>query len=139
MALALIAVFFTAARIDPYNADGTAQVMATHRQLGLPPCTFSEVTGMPCPSCGMTTSFALLIRGDVANSARANWVGTLLALFCLLVIPWTAASVLLGRALFIRSMESALMAVVMTLLVLMFARWLVVLALAWWQGKLFRL
>jgi hypothetical protein len=139
MALALIAVFVTATRIDPYNADGSAQAMATHRQLGLPPCTFQEVTGMPCPSCGMTTSFALLMRGDVANSARANWVGTVLATFCLLVIPWAAASVLLGRALFIRSLERALMAVIMTLLVLMFVRWFAVIGLMWWQGKLFRL
>jgi len=87
----------------------------------------------------MTTSFALLMRGDVANSARANWVGTLLAAFCLLVIPWTAASVMLGRALFIRSMERALMAVILTLLVLMFVRWFAVIGLAWWNGNLFRL
>jgi len=29
----------------------------------------------------MTTSFALLLRGDVLNSLHANWVGTLLAVF----------------------------------------------------------
>ena len=51
--------------------------METHRQLGLPPCTFKEMTGLPCPSCGMTSSFALLVRGDVMNSLRANAVGTL--------------------------------------------------------------
>src|SRR5262245_22992061 len=73
MAVALVMVFAIAWRLDPYTEDGTARSMATHRQLGLPPCTFMEVTGVPCPSCGMTTSFALLIRGDVANSLRANW------------------------------------------------------------------
>ena len=54
----------------------------------MPPCNFKTWTGKPCPSCGMTTSFALLIRGDVANSLRANWVGTLLAGFCMVLIPY---------------------------------------------------
>src|SRR3954447_16098360 len=31
--------------------------MGTHQQLGLPPCTFYLYTDVPCPSCGMTTSF----------------------------------------------------------------------------------
>jgi hypothetical protein len=139
MAIGLVAVFVTAWRIVPYAEDGTPLRMASHRQLGLPPCTFQEVTGVPCPSCGMTTSFALLVRGDVGNSARANWVGTLLAVFCLLVIPWAVVSVFLGRAVFVRSLEKALMLVVMSLLVLMFLRWVVVLGLAWWNGTSFRL
>src|SRR5258708_35401305 len=81
MALGLAAVFVTARSINPYREDGSAQRMATPRQLGLPPCTFAEMTRVPCPACGMTTSFALLMHGDLLNSARANWVGTLLALF----------------------------------------------------------
>ena len=101
--------------------------------------TFAKVTGVPCPACGMTTSFALLMRGDLLNSARANWVGTLLASFCLLVIPWTALSVCFGRALLVRSLERATVVVVMVLLVLMFARWAVVLGLGWWNGTTFRL
>ena len=53
--------------------------MATHTQLGMPPCNFVVMTGKPCPACGMTTSFALLVRGDVRASLRANWAGTLIA------------------------------------------------------------
>ena len=87
----------------------------------------------------MTTSFALLMHGDLLNSARANWVGTLLALFCLLVIPWAVLSVCFGRALFVGSLERAMVLVVMILLVLMFARWGGVLLLAWWNGTSFRL
>jgi hypothetical protein len=137
MAIGLAAVFVTARRIVPYAEDGSAMRMASHQQLGLPPCTFSVVTGVPCPSCGMTTSFALLVRGDVVNSARANWVGTLLAAFCLLVVPWSVVSALIGRAVFVRSLEQALIFVIMSLLVLMFTRWAVVLALLWWNGSSF--
>ena len=31
---------------------------STHTQLGLPPCGFLVMTGLPCPGCGMTTAFA---------------------------------------------------------------------------------
>lgn len=34
------------------------QGFGTHEQLGLPPCIFLKLTGIPCPNCGLTTSFA---------------------------------------------------------------------------------
>src|SRR4051812_36259079 len=89
IAAALAAVFGVAVWLDPYDAEGKAKLIETHRQLGLPECTFKALTGKPCPSCGMTSSFALLVHGDVANSFRANEVGTLLALFLLVVLPWS--------------------------------------------------
>jgi hypothetical protein len=33
---------------------------STHLQLGLSPCTVLQLTGVPCPMCGMTTTFALM-------------------------------------------------------------------------------
>src|SRR5947208_1542702 len=83
IAAGLALVFGIAAWLNPYDELGLPRRMGTHLQMGLPPCTFREMTGVPCPSCGMTTSFALLMHGDVVNSLRANAVGTLLALFCL--------------------------------------------------------
>ena len=32
----------------------------THTQLGLGTCTILDLTGMPCPMCGATTTFALM-------------------------------------------------------------------------------
>ena len=127
--IGLVAVFVIAIKLDPYQGDGSPLVMATHQQLGLPPCTFLEVTGIPCPACGMTTSFSLLIRGDVMNSLRANWVGTLLAGFCLAVIPWGVYAIVRGRSLFVRSLEKALIGVIITVLVLAMLRWAVVVAM----------
>ena len=90
----LVIVFAVAAWLNPYDADGQALQMETHRQLGLPPCTFYVLTGgLPCPSCGMTTSFALLMHGDVWNSLQANAAGTLLALLGLAFIPWSLATI----------------------------------------------
>jgi hypothetical protein len=126
LALGLLAVFGAALVINPYEADGTPRRLSTHTQLGLQPCKFYELTGKPCPSCGMTTSFALLVRGDLANSLRANWVGTGSAILCLALIPWALASAWCGRTLFIRSMERALITTLLAFLALMFLRWVLV-------------
>jgi hypothetical protein len=131
----LVAVFVIAVLLNPYNPDGTAKTMATHTgpPLNLPDCTFKTMTGgLPCPSCGMTTSFSLLMHGDPLSSLRANWVGTGLAVFCLALIPWALASVLLKRPLFIVSLERAMTITVVGFLVLMLLRWGVVLLLYWW-------
>jgi hypothetical protein len=135
LALGLVAVFAIAVWLDPYDTQGQPRRMETHRQLGLPPCTFYMVTGLPCPSCGMTTSFALLLHGDVVNSLRANAVGTLLALFWLALIPWSLVSVLRRRLLFISSLEQALTRVILVFLGLLLLRWMIVLALTWGSGK----
>lgn len=122
---ALAAVFTTALCINPYNADGTPRTMATHLQIGLPPCSFAVLSGKPCPSCGMTTSFALLVRGDVPASLRANWVGTLLATLWATLLVWSVASGLAGRTFFIPRGrgELVLTMVVGCFLVLMLGRW----------------
>lgn len=138
MALALCGVFAVASWLNPYNDDGSPRRMATHRQIGLPPCTFYAVSGLPCPSCGMTTSFSLLMHGDVHGSLRANAVGTLLAGFCLLLIPWCLASAVVRRTLFIRSTERTLTFVVLVFLSLMVVRWVVVLGCAWWTRTPFQ-
>ncbi|MGL4553317.1 MAG: DUF2752 domain-containing protein [Gemmataceae bacterium] len=133
IAAGLAGVFAVATRIDPYGPGGRAATMATHQQLGLPPCNFVTTVGIPCPACGLTTSFALSVRADAVNAARANWVGLLLAGFCALLIPWGVASAAAGRALFVRSLERAAVAAVLTLFLLLLLRWATVL---WglWRG-----
>ena len=133
LAALALTVFALAVYLDPYRPDGSARDMGTHRQLGLPECTFKHATGLPCPSCGMTTSFSLLMHGDPLNSLRANWVGTGLALFCLALIPWALASVWLKRPLFIVSLEKAMTVAVVGFLVFMLLRWGIVLLLIWWE------
>lgn len=50
----------------------------THEQLGLLPCGFKKMTGLPCPTCCMTTTFALMIRGRVVEAVRAQPFGAFL-------------------------------------------------------------
>ncbi len=127
----LVTVFAVARWLDPYDPDGNPRRLETHRQIGLPPCNFYALTRLPCPSCGMTTSFALLMHGDVGNSLRANAVGTLLAVFWMALIPWSLVSAWRRRAWLVRETDRALAWVVIGFLVLMLIRWVVVLGLAW--------
>ncbi|MBX3424298.1 MAG: DUF2752 domain-containing protein [Pirellulales bacterium] len=62
----------------------------THEQFGWGPCSFRDWTGFACPSCGMTTAWACLVRSDVARAAAANLAGAGLAVAALLGAPWLA-------------------------------------------------
>ena len=82
-ALGLAAVLGVARGLEP-----DPRGFGTHTQLGLWPCGFMATTGRPCPTCGMTTSFAWLTRADLAQAWRANPAGIALAATSLILIPW---------------------------------------------------
>ncbi|MCA9038914.1 MAG: DUF2752 domain-containing protein [Planctomycetaceae bacterium] len=86
--LLLILGFALAMYLTP-NPNGSG----THQQLGLPPCTMKVVMGIPCPSCGMTTSFSNFVRGNMIAALSANPAGVLLATLSLLCIPWCWVSI----------------------------------------------
>ncbi len=64
----------------------------THQQLGFPPCTIYTYFKIPCPTCGMTTSFAHFVRGEWIDAARANTGCLILACFGALYLPWSIVS-----------------------------------------------
>lgn len=74
----------------------SASGVGTHVQLGLPPCGFLRLFQLPCPACGLTTSFAHLVRGDLGSSLQVHPLGLPLAL--LLVAVALRACVGLARA-----------------------------------------
>jgi hypothetical protein len=96
LAVAGLAVFAIAALLNPYDASGAPRRHGTHRQLGLPACTLETLTGVGCPSCGMTTAFSLLTHGDPAAAWRTNWAGCVVAGLAFLGTIWFVA-VALGR------------------------------------------
>jgi hypothetical protein len=75
IALSCLLPLIIAARLHP-DAGGSA----THTQLGLQPCAFLQRTGIPCPSCGMTTSWTWLAHGNLAASFYVQPMGTVLAM-----------------------------------------------------------
>lgn len=67
----------------------------THQQLGLPPCSFEAVTHVPCPGCGLTTSFTNMAHLHVVDAFRAHLMGPLL--FALTLAVALAAPVAIRR------------------------------------------
>lgn len=87
----LLALLAIAAVLKPDSSG-----LGTHQQLGLPPCAIRVSLGVRCPSCGMTTSWAHYVRGQLLQSISANAGGTLLALFATFAAPWSIVSGLRG-------------------------------------------
>ncbi|MDC0935378.1 DUF2752 domain-containing protein [Pirellulales bacterium] len=95
----------------------------THEQLGLAPCWILQRTGVPCPSCGMTTAWAHVVRGELRQAVRANVGGTIAAIAALFAAPWLVASAIRGRWIAFRlSFWTALVAA---------TAWLAVVLIAW--------
>jgi len=57
----------------------------THTQLGLSACGFVERTGMPCATCGMTTSFAHAADGNLIGAFVTQPAGATLAVIMAMV------------------------------------------------------
>ena len=69
----------------------------THEQLGLPPCSFLARTGWPCPTCGLTTSVALMAHGQVAAAFGAHPFGVVLAALLAVAMAAGVAELATGR------------------------------------------
>lgn len=76
IALAAAFLLLVAAYVRPSPAGVGSHAASLHLQ----PCQFLERTGLPCLSCGMTTSFAWFARGNLLASLYVQPMGSLLAL-----------------------------------------------------------
>ena len=64
----------------------------THQQLGFAPCGMLLTTGLPCPTCGMTTAFSCTMHGLWIRAIWAQPAGFVIALLtvaAVLVAGWT--------------------------------------------------
>jgi hypothetical protein len=120
LALGMTVVLATAGQLQP-----DPRGYGTHEQLGRPPCAILRLTGRPCPSCGLTTSFAWFVRGNLARSWQANPSGPFVASACVCLIPWLVASATGGRPLGVRSAGETLTVVAVVATVLIVLTWLV--------------
>jgi hypothetical protein len=73
VAAACLVLLGTAAGLTPAPAGH-----GTHLALGLPACGWVISYSRPCPTCGMTTAFALLANGRPLDAFLAQPFGSLL-------------------------------------------------------------
>lgn len=91
VASACLAVLIIAAWLTP-SAEGHG----THTQLPLLPCVWVQSFGRPCPTCGMTTSFAHAAEGQFIRAFLAQPFGALLAVVTAMVFWLSLHSAVLG-------------------------------------------
>ena len=73
--------------------------LATQTAPLLPGCLFRELTGLPCPTCGITHAALALARWDLPHALAFNPLATLGALVFLVGGVAAAAASLAGRPL----------------------------------------
>ena len=62
----------------PYLLTPDPRGYGTHEQFFLYGCLFRKLTTLPCPFCGLTTSFAYIVRGDLPDAFRCHPAGPVL-------------------------------------------------------------
>ena len=95
--LVLAGLFMAGLLVTARNLTPDKDRMGTHQQLGLPECGFISMFGKPCPSCGMTTSWSHLTRGQIVQSFRANPGGLLLGIMAAVFAPFFLVSGAIGK------------------------------------------
>jgi hypothetical protein len=78
--LGLLAIFLIAAWLRPSPSG-----LGTHTELHLPPCGFYVLFHKPCPSCGMTTAFTLLVHGHPWKAVKTQPAGAAVCVLSLLL------------------------------------------------------
>ena len=94
---AIIAGPCVAMLIAGWSLSPRASGYGTARQLGLPSCSFLMNSGWPCPSCGLTTSVAAAVRGDILHALRAQPFGVVLTLAAFVLASAGLAQLVSGR------------------------------------------
>lgn len=121
--LAVWCVFLTSGFLLAASLEPDPRGFGTHQRLGFPPCTFQVYFRVPCPSCGMTTSFSHFVRGEFLSSARANLAGLALAAVCAVQVPWSLISLWQGRLWRIEHPDRISLVLIVTLCLLSLFQW----------------
>src|SRR5262245_41234523 len=87
--LGLLAVFAASVILSPAGNDPRGEYFTI--------CGFKNITGLPCPACGLTHSFCALGKGHLGAAFAFNLLGPFLYLSLLLL--WVRAILVLGNKL----------------------------------------
>jgi hypothetical protein len=85
--LGLTAVFLISVFYHPAPADQNGNYFSV--------CGFKNLTGLPCPGCGLTHSFCEIGKGHLYSAIGWNWMG--LPLFIFFIFLWFQALFILTR------------------------------------------
>ncbi len=80
-----------------------ARGYGTHQQLPFYryPCGLVLTSGLPCPTCGMTTSFSCVMHGDLVSAFKAQPAGAVLCVGAIALLGFAFYVVFSGRILLV--------------------------------------
>ena len=67
------------------------------KEPGMVVCPIKQVTGFPCPSCGVTRSLVQLVHGNPGAALYLNPLGMMVGAAMLVIPCWIAADFISGR------------------------------------------
>jgi hypothetical protein len=59
-------------------------------------CSWRQLTGIPCPGCGLTRSFTFMAHGRFAEAFQLNMLGPPTFLFVAAQVPWRIVRLVRG-------------------------------------------
>ena len=109
--------------------------LGSHAQLGMAECGFYERTGYPCPTCGMTTAFSHVVRGQWYRAFVVQPAGAIAALLFIAAALASSYVVLTGYDMreFLRNLKWKWICLAGLGLVLF--SWLWLCALTWFKNR----
>ena len=119
----LLVVLIVAFWLQPNPAG-----LGTHTQLGLPGCTMVTLLGIRCPGCGMTTSWAYTLKGDLTSAIRVNVGGVLLCFLAMATFPFLMWTGIRGRPFETRWFTQIAVTVLLIAIFISIVEWLIRLA-----------
>lgn len=94
LGLVALVILLVALLLDPHGRGGHAAMLG----LSIPTtCGFRLLTGMPCPSCGMTRSVCLTVRGQLGSAFGLHPLGPVFTLAMVLQVAFSLLSLALPR------------------------------------------
>lgn len=136
--LSIVVVFGIAMQLTPSPTG-----LGTHQSLGRllgeadwPPCTSVVVFGLPCPTCGMTTSFAHFVRGQWFASFHVQPAGFILAMGCAVGAAYCGYVFVSGKRVRVRSRWYSAGRVAMLLIGIVVVGWAYKLIVMMTSGRL---
>lgn len=123
--LAVSTVILTVALLLDVSDEGTATSLPWIGELP-PLCTWKRLMGSDCPGCGLTRSFAALVRGEWSTAWRFNAAGWMFFAVCVYQIPFRIAQlwrIHQGRADYRHSL-AIVNVMVWSLLAVMITQWI---------------
>ncbi|MCB0284298.1 MAG: DUF2752 domain-containing protein [Calditrichaeota bacterium] len=88
-------------------------------------CEFKSTFSLPCPTCGITRSFAAIVSGDLSQAFTYNFMGPLLVLVLITYVFQNIFELIIDHRIFIRNNKRFSTNLIILFFLLWFVYWII--------------